>query len=140
MPTKKINNESNTETIVVSFRLPRSIVKMIDGIASGDTRTRSNFVARTLTNAVTLEPAIQTIEYIQKYLCADIERDAESKQTEYGRGQMHGAGLMLSAFFGDSARRWVKRKVCEKSGLPMPSIVPLQPDGERYCFDSEADF
>jgi hypothetical protein len=46
---------------------------------------------------------------------------------------------MLTAFFGDRAMRWVNREVKQRTHLPMPHILPLEEDGNRYGTDSEAD-
>lgn len=140
MMPKEHNDEVTNETVVVSFRLPRSVVRKIDEIASGDTRSRANFIARILSQAVSLEPGIRTVESIQKLLCDEVGRNPNSIQAEYVRGSMHGARWMLAAFFGDRAVRWVNHRAREKTGLPMPNVLPMQADGERYGFDSEADF
>ncbi|MGO8759444.1 MAG: hypothetical protein ACLQG3_15095 [Terracidiphilus sp.] len=137
---RQARKDNDADTVVISFRLPRTLADKLDEIASGDTRSRANFVARTLAQAISLEPAIDTIATIQKLLCADIEKNPDGIQAEYGRGQLHGARWMLSAFFGDRAARRANRMACKKTGLPMPHVLPLQPDGQRYGFDMEAEF
>lgn len=127
------------ETVVVSFRAPRELVTQLDEIAKGDQRTRANFIVRTLTHAVSLEPAIVTIEQILPRLVELAQKDPDSIQTEYHRGAMAGARSMLAAFFGKRAIRWVNRQVRARTGSPMPHVVPLSEDGNRYGFDTEAD-
>lgn len=139
-----IADRSSTEqrdgdTVVVSFRAPRALVAELDKIASGDQRTRANFIGRTLTQAVTLEPAISTIEHILPRLVELDQKSPDSIQTEYYRGVMNGARWMLGAFFGKRATRWVNQQVRQRTKLPMPHVVPLAEDGKRYGFDSEAD-
>lgn len=131
---------SSGDTVVVSFRAPRELVAQLDEIAKGDQRTRANFIVRTLTHAITLEPAIVTIEQIQTRLVELAAKDPNSVQTEYYRGAMGGARSILSTFFGKRAIRWVNRRVRQRTGLPMPHVIPLSEDGNRYGFDTEADF
>ena len=126
-------------TIVISFRAPRSLVRDLDEIAKGDDRTRANFIVRTLSHAVSLEPAIQTIEQILPRLVEEHRKNPDSMQSEFWRGAMSGARSMLMAFFNKRAMRWVNQKVRERTRLSMPHVVPMQDDGNRYGFDSEAD-
>jgi hypothetical protein len=135
----KISSDKESDSVVISFRAPRSLVTKLDEIASGDQRTRANFIVRTLTNASTLEPAISTIEQILPRLVELDQKSPDSTQTEYSRGLMNGARWMLTAFFGDRAMRWVNREVKQRTHLPMPHILPLEEDGNRYGTDSEAD-
>jgi hypothetical protein len=135
----KRNNPSEKDTVVVSFRAPRSLVKDLDEIARGDDRTRANFIVRTLSHAVTLEPAIQTIEQMLPRLVEEDKKNPDSMQAEFWRGAMAGARSMLAAFFTKRAMRWVNQKVRERTKLPIPHVVPMQEDGMRIGFDSEAD-
>ena len=137
--TPKMSSHEESDSVVISFRAPRSLVNKLDEIASGDQRTRANFIVRTLTNAATLGPAIGTIEQILPRLVELDQKSPDSTQAEYSRGLMNGARWMLSSFFGDRAMRWVNREVKERTHLPMPHILPLEEDGNRYGFDSEAD-
>jgi predicted transcriptional regulator len=130
---------SSDEAAVVSFRAPRELVAQLDEIAKGDQRTRANFIVRILTHAVTLEPAVATIEQILPRLAELAEKDPDGIQTEYYRGAMGGARSMLAAFFGKRAIRWVDRQVRARTGLPIPTVIPLSEDGSRYGFDTEAD-
>jgi hypothetical protein len=127
------------DSVVISFRAPRALVVQLDEIARGDQRTRANFIVNTLTRATSLEPAIQTIEQIQPKLVELDQKNPDGIQTEYYRGLMNGARWMLSAFFGDRAMRWVNQQVKQRTHLPMPHVVALAEDGNRYGFDSEAD-
>ena len=131
--------ENDSETMVVSFRAPRALVKELDQIAKGDDRTRANFVVRTLSQAVSLEPAIQTIEQMLPRLLEEHQKNPDSVQSEYWRGAMGGARSVIMAFFGKRAMRWVNQRVREKTKLPIPHVVPLQSDGYRYGIDTEAD-
>jgi hypothetical protein len=132
-------SEAEDDTVVISFRAPRKLVEELDKFASGDQRTRANFIVLTLSHAVFLEPAIQTIAQILKPFSEEHTKNPDSVEAEHWRGVMTGARWMLGAFFGDRTVRWVNRKVREKTNLPMPHAVPLQADGMRYGFDSEAD-
>jgi hypothetical protein len=136
-PIKK--NTTETDTVVVSFRAPRALLNDLDEIAKGDDRTRANFIVRTLSQAVSLEPAIQTVEQILPRLLEEHKKDPDSMQAEFWRGVMSGARWMLMSFFNKRAVRWVNQRVRDKTNLPIPHVVPMQVDGSRYGFDTEAD-
>jgi hypothetical protein len=131
--------EGGGDTVVVSFRAPRSLVTELEKMANGDQRTRANFIVRMLTQAVTLEPAISSIERILPRFVELDQKSPESVQAEYYRGMMNGLRSMVGAFFGKRAMRWVNQQVRERTKLPMPHVVALSEDGNRYGFDSEAD-
>jgi hypothetical protein len=137
-PKRKAEPEAE-DSVVVSFRVPRSLARELEEIAQNDDRSRANFITRTLSRAVSLEPAIQTIEDIVPRLLAEHEKDPDSLQAEYWRGAMIGARWMLTAFFGKRAMRWVNQRVREKTKLPMAHVIPMDHDGNRYGFDGEAD-
>lgn len=132
--------DGQRDTVVISFRAPQELVAKLDEFARGDQRTRANFIVNTLTRAVTLEPAISTIEQILPKLVELDQKAPDAIQTEYFRGLMNGARWMLSSFFGDRAMRWVNQQVKQRTHLPMPHVVALAEDGNRYGFDSEADY
>ena len=132
-------SRADEETVVVSFRAPRSLVEQLEEIAKGDQRTRANFIVRILSQAVSLEPAIQTIEHILPRLVEEHRRDPDSPQAEFQRGLLSGARWMLESFFGKRAVRWVDQQARSRTNLPIPHVVPLDRDGNRYGFDSEAD-
>lgn len=136
---KKEIERGSDDSVVVSFRAPRVLVEELDEIASGSQRTRANFIVRTLTQAVSLEPAITTMEQILPRLVELHQKAPDSAQAEFYRGVMSGARWMLAAFFGKRAIRWANEQVRKRTGLPMPHVVPLAEDGNRYGFDSEAD-
>ena len=138
-PAHPKRNDPDADTVVISFRAPRSLVTALDELARGDDRTRANFIVRTISQAVSLEPAIQTIEQILPRLVEEHEKNPNSPQAEYWRGAMGGARSVIMAFFNKRAVRWVNDRVREKTKLPMPHVVPMQADGNRYGFDSEAD-
>jgi len=130
---------SDSDTIVVSFRAPRSLVEDLDRIAQGEERNRASFIVKTLSQAVSLEPAIQTVEYLQEPLVKAVQHNPDSMQSEFWRGTMAGARSMLVAFFGKRSVRWVNQQVKRETKLPMPHVIPMQDNGHRYGFDSEAD-
>ena len=139
MKRSGMEQEAGSDTMVVSFRAPRSLVAELDEIANGDDRTRANFIVRTISHAVSLEPGIQTIEQILPRLVEEHEKNPDSIQSEYWRGAMGGARSVIMAFFGKRAMRWVNQRVREKTKLPMPHVIPAQPNGHRYGIDTEAD-
>jgi len=56
-------------------------------------------------------------------------------------GLSHGLSLddYFFAFFGERTIRWINQQIREKTKLPIPHVVPLDRDGNRYGIDSEAD-
>jgi hypothetical protein len=114
-------------------------VELLDEIAQGDQRTRANFIVRTLTHAATLEPAVEVVERILPKFYEEHQRDPDSPQAESSRGEMRGARAIIAAFFGKRAIRWVDQEVKKRTDLPMPHVIPLSGDGNRYGIDSEAD-
>ncbi len=135
----KKNTLPEVDTVVASFRAPRKLVEALDEIAKGDQRTRSNFIVRTLTQAVSLEPGIEVIERILPRLIEEDQRNPDSPQAESSRGEMRGARAMIAAFFGKRAVGWINQRVREKQKLPIPHVVPLDRDGNRHGIDLEAD-
>lgn len=139
MTTKKPAS-AESDTVVISFRAPRDLVAQLDEIASGDQRTRANFIVSTLTKAISLEPAITTIgEHILPRLVELDKKKPDSMQAEYSRGLMCGASWMLSALYGKRAVSWVKQQVRRRTNLPIPLSLPLNEDGNRYGSDLDAD-
>jgi hypothetical protein len=140
MPIQKGSaDDLEAQGVVVSFRAPRALVKQLDELARGDQRTRANLIVRILTHAVTLEPAVHVMEQILPILVKEDKKNPNSVQAEFYRGIMSGARWMIGAFFGRRAVRWVNTEVKQRTKLPMPHVVPLAADGNRYGFDSEAD-
>lgn len=137
---KDARSDPNEPTVVVSFRAPQSLVTKLDEFARHDQRTRANFLVRILGQAVTLDPAIEVVEQILPSLVEEDRKNQDSIQAEYLRGAMAGARSVISAFFGNRAMRWVNQRVRARTKLPIPHTIPLQDDGNRYGFDSEADF
>jgi hypothetical protein len=115
------------------------LVEQLDEIAQGDQRTRANFIVRTLTHAVTLEPAIQVVEQITPPLYREHCKNPDSLRSEVLRGELRGARAIIAALFGRRASRWVDDRVRERTKLPIPHVVPLDEDGNRYGIDSGAD-
>ncbi len=100
MPTsKKKTSTTQDDTVVVSFRAPRELAARLEEIAQHDQRTRANFIVRTLSLAVSLEPAIQVIEEIQRRLVEEYEKEPDGIQTEYWRGAMGGRTFNASRVF-----------------------------------------
>ena len=87
-------------------------------------------------NAVTI--LTRNIEWQVKTM-ADLEaKYPDSAQLEYRRGQLHATKSLLSIFVGERTKDHLLRKVRKKTGLPIPHIVPLDLDGNRYGWDSDA--
>src|SRR5262245_17494343 len=107
MAKDRTQSKRSDDTVIISFRAPRDLAKKLDELATADQRTRANYIVRTLTQAVTLEPASHMLEQILPRFVEKAQQDPESMQTEYERGVMQGARAMLGAFFGRGAMQWV---------------------------------
>ena len=78
------------------------------------------------------------LEWLVKNLHDEEQRDPNSPQAEYFRGQLHDTKWLLGVFCGERVRDGVLTRVRQQTQLPMPHIVPLDRDGNRYGFDSDA--
>jgi hypothetical protein len=81
--------------------------------------------------------AIRVIEEIVKMLKAEEAANPDSPQAEYARGGLWGAKWMLAALLGSGAKDDVLCTVRKRVG-PIPHIVGLAADGNRYGWDSDA--
>ena len=80
----------------------------------------------------------QHLEWLVKNLHEEEQRKPDSPHAEYFRGQLHDTKWLLGLFGGEQVRQEVLARVRRRTQLPMPHIVPLDRDGNRYGFDSDA--
>jgi hypothetical protein len=124
---------------VVSFRVPKDVLKQFDRIAEMERRPRASMIRAMMessVNAVTI--MTRNLEW-QVKIMADLEaKYPDSPQLEYRRGQLHSTKALLSIFLGERTKDHLLQKVREKTGLPIPHIISLDRDGNRYGWDSDA--
>ncbi len=126
-----------TET--VSFRIDPKTLGKIDRMAEAEMRTRGNQIMVTLNrHLLAIDCATEQIEWLVKRLHEGEAKDPNSPQAEYARGMLHEAKSMLALFCGERVKDRVLDEVRRRTGLTIPHIVPLDPDGNRYGFDSDA--
>jgi len=124
---------------VVSFRVPKDILGQFDRVAEIGRHSRASMIR------AMMERSVKAVTMMTRYLewqvkiMADLEaKYPDGPQLEYRRGQLHAMKAMLSAFLGERTKDHILQKVRENTGLPIPHIVPLDPDGNRSGWDSDA--
>ena len=123
---------------VVSFRVPKDILEQFDRIAEMERRPRASMIRAMMessVNAVTI--MTRSLEWQVKRM-ADLEAKPDSPELEYRRGQLHATKSLLKTFLGERTKDHILQKVRKKTGLPIPHIIPLDLDGNRYGLDCDA--
>jgi predicted transcriptional regulator len=131
---------SKSEDIeVISFRVPKDVLEKFDRIAEMERRPRAAMIRTMLENSVNVITIVtRNLEWQVKTMAELEEQYPNSPQLEYRRGQLHATKALLATFFGERIKDLILEKVRKATGLPIPHIVPLSPDGNRYGFDSDA--
>jgi hypothetical protein len=84
--------------------------------------------------------ATELIESIVLYFYDEVQRNGkDSAQGEYIRGMLNGAKSMLAELSGKAIKEQVVGEVRKRVGKPIPSVLALAEDGNRYGWDLEAD-
>jgi hypothetical protein len=124
---------------VVSFRVPKDVLEKFDRVAEMERRRRAGMIRALMENSVNAITIVTRNLEWQVKMMADLEaRSPDSPQLEYRRGQLHATKYLLTTFFGERTKDLILQTVRERTGLPIPHIVPLDPDGNRYGWDSDA--
>ena len=132
-----MNKDHLTE--VVSFRISAELLAELDKLAKEEMRTRANTIMLLLYRSVSAIDVIsQHLGWLVKNLHEEEGKNPDSPQAEYLRGQLHDTKWLLGVFCGEHVREEVLARIRHRTRLPMPHIVPLSPDGNRYGFDSDA--
>jgi predicted transcriptional regulator len=124
---------------VVSFRVPKDVLEQFDRVAEMERRPRASMIRSMMessVNAVTM--MTRNLEWQVKIMADLEEKYPDSPQLEYRRGQLHATKALLSTFLGERTKNHILQKVRRKTGLPIPHIIPLDSDGNRYGWDSDA--
>jgi hypothetical protein len=87
-----------------------------------------------------LRRAVWLIESIVRSFYDEAQRNGkDSAQSEYMRGMFNGAKSMLGGLRGHGAKQWVLGDFRGRVGKPLPSVIALAADGNRYGWDAEAE-
>jgi hypothetical protein len=126
-------------TEVVSFRVSAQLLAKLDRLARNEMRSRGNMIMLQLTRSVAgIDVVTRRLESVVKILHEEEQRNPDSPQAEYWRGALHDTKWLLGVFCGQQIREEVLVRVRERTQLPMPHVVSLDHDGNRYGFDSDA--
>lgn len=126
-------------TEVVSFRMTAQLLARLDKLAKAEMRTRGNTVMVQLHRSLSgIGVVSKHLEWLVKNLHEEEGRNPDTPQAEYLRGELHDTKWLLGLFCGQHVREEVLARVRQRTGLPMPHIVPLAPDGNRYGYDVDA--
>jgi predicted transcriptional regulator len=124
---------------VVSFRVPKDVLEKFDRIAEMERRPRAGMLRAIIENSINAVTIVTRNLEWQVKMMADLEQKyPDSPQLEYRRGQLHATKALLAVFFGERTKDQILQTVRKTTGLPIPHIVPLDPDGNRYGWDSDA--
>ncbi len=89
---------------------------------------------------VDISQALSLIESIVTSFYDAVQRNGkDSPQNEYIRGMLNGAKSMFAVFRGHEIRDVVLDEVRRRTGKPLPNIIPLAEDGNRYGWDMDAE-
>jgi hypothetical protein len=124
---------------VISFRVTKDVLKQFDRIAEMERRPRASMIRAMMENSINAITIVtRNLEWQVKFMAELEGKHPDSPQLEYRRGQLHATKSLLATFFGERTKDRILQSVREKTGLPIPHIIPLDPDGNRYGWDSDA--
>jgi predicted transcriptional regulator len=133
MPTKTEDVE------VISFRVPKDVLNKFDRVAEMERRPRASMIRALMENSVNAMAIVARNLEWQVKMMADLEaKHPDSPQLEYRRGQLHATKALLAVFFGERTKDRTLQMVRERTGLPIPHVIALDQDGNRYGWDSDA--
>jgi hypothetical protein len=126
-------------TEVVSFRISPQLLARLDKLAESETRSRGNMIMVQLYRSVGgIDAVARRLESLVKVLHEEELRNPDSPQAEYWRGALHDTKWLLGVFCGERVREEVLTQVRRKTKLPIPHVVRLDQDGNRYGLDTDA--
>jgi hypothetical protein len=118
---------------VVSFRVPRDVLDKFDRIAEMERLSRAGMIRVMMENCVNAAEVVTRNLECQVRIMPDLAaRYPDGPRLEYERGHLHATKTLLSIFLGKRTKDRILQTVREKTGLPIPHTVPLDPDGNRY--------
>lgn len=123
---------------IINFRAPTELVERLDDLARREQRTRANAILTILRRVTDPSVPEKVLEFIITALNDQLEKHGDTAYTEWQRGQLHAAKWMVHAILGEEAKDRALNAIRKKTGQPIPHVVPLFEDGNRYGFDSDA--
>jgi len=131
--------EKQQLTEVVSFRISPQLLARLDKLAKSEMRSRGNMIMAQLNRSMAgIDIVTRRLEWLVSTLHEEEQRNPDSPQAEYWRGALHDTKWLLRVFCGQQVGEEVLARVRQKTRLPMPHVVGLDHDGNRYGFDSDA--
>lgn len=127
-------------TEVVSFRVDSKSLEEFDRMAKDEMRTRGNMMTALLGRSLNVKKVLITnLEYLVKAINEEETRSPDSHYVEYLRGKFSSTKDALSLVYGKKEKDRVLSGIRRRTRLPIPHVVPLHSDGNRYGFDLDAD-
>lgn len=124
---------------MISFRVPRDVLEKFDRLAEMERLSRVGMIRAMMENCVNATDTVTRNLECQVKMMADLAaKYPDGPRLEYERGHLHATKALLAIFVGKRTKDRTLQTVREKTGLPIPHIVPLDPDGNRYGWDSDA--
>jgi hypothetical protein len=124
---------------VISIRVQKSTLQQFDRLARMERRSRAGMIQVTMehsVNAITI--VTRNLEWLVRTMDEFEKKYPASPQLEYRRGQLHTTKALLTTLFGERIKDGILQEIRKKTGLPIPHIVPVDPDGNRYGIDTDA--
>lgn len=132
---------SKEEKQVVAFRIGKGLLKKLDGLANAEQRARGNQLEVSLMKMIsTLGSLEKMVDHLVRVMNA-AEKQGQgpgSPELEYYRGQLQATKMAYGMIAGERERQEMLDRVRKATGSPIPHIVPMAPDGNRYGFDTDA--
>ena len=77
----------------------------------------------------------QKLEYLVKTINEEQSKKADTPFVEYNRGMLSAMKDAIASVYGAHEKDRILDEIRERTNLPIPHIVPLYNDGNRYGFD-----
>jgi hypothetical protein len=91
-------------------------------------------------NVETVGQLVEKGGFMLKAYHAECDKNAASRETEFWRGNISGFRYAVGEMYGQEAIHGVLEEVRKTTGLDIPPIGELDPEGKFVGPDSEADF
>ncbi len=93
-------------------------------------------IAVLLNRSVALKEAwTQKLEYLVKMINEEQSKKPDTPFVEYHRGMLSTLKDTIASVYGEHEKDRILDEIRERTNLPIPHIVPLYNDGNRYGLD-----